>query len=229
MQDPFKPSHWAKLLDSPYPVHAFDAKTIATRPTRKDVSQFVNLWMTEGIPYAFRYEPMRYELIREWIGNYLDVQPKNISLVGSARIGFSLSPDKFGREYEPAVSDIDLFVVSQNVFYSLRADFDQWLDDWWNGYLDEKKWGARFWDENVKVVTNTLKRGFIDTNKIPPLPQCKMSLKCAMLIRNLRQSLKLDDRIPNKCSIRVYKNWDSALKQNIFNLETNLHKIGFLN
>lgn len=59
-------------------------------------------------------------MIRE-ISNGLEVPKEDICVVGSGRIGFSLSPDNFGTPYSQ-YSDLDIVVVSSVLF-------DQsWLD-----------------------------------------------------------------------------------------------------
>ena len=41
------------------------------------------LWMTEGIPFAFEERPAVYESIRIWLGRELGVHAKQIGLTGS--------------------------------------------------------------------------------------------------------------------------------------------------
>ena len=48
------------------------------------------LWLSEGIPFAFRQNPALYELIRAWIASRLGIDPKDVTLIGSARLGQSL-------------------------------------------------------------------------------------------------------------------------------------------
>ena len=94
------------------------------QPSQKsDMFRFAQLWLTEGIPFSFRDYPMVFEYGRERLGKRLGVESKNISLTGSARLGFSMNPKKFGEPYVDGNSDLDLFVVSQTWFDNLVRDF----------------------------------------------------------------------------------------------------------
>lgn len=85
-------------------------------PEDGDLEKFVRLWLTEGVPFAFKDRPIVYEALREWVAALLDIFPKDVSMVGSARIGFSLAPQKQLREFTVGSSDLDLFVVSAPLF-----------------------------------------------------------------------------------------------------------------
>jgi len=69
----------------------------------------------EGIPYIFKEDSEKYQVFREHISSRLDVPIKNIVIVGSARLGFSLNPNHFGTPFRPN-SDIDTVVVSAELF-----------------------------------------------------------------------------------------------------------------
>src|SRR5438309_496210 len=71
-------------------------------PTLQDeeLMSFLRLWVSEGIPFAFRERPLVYECVRSWIGYRLQVEPRNITIIGSGRLGFSLSSGgAFGKPY----------------------------------------------------------------------------------------------------------------------------------
>lgn len=89
----------------------------------------MRLWLSEGIPFAFRDFPGLYEVVRGWLGSRLSVHPKTITLIGSARIGYSLAPHPaFGRTFS-AKSDLDFAVVSEPLFLNLSAAFAKWKYD----------------------------------------------------------------------------------------------------
>ena len=54
------------------------------------------LWVSEGIPFAFRECPALYEVARAWLAEQLGLDSREISLRGSGRLGYSLSPKKMG-------------------------------------------------------------------------------------------------------------------------------------
>ena len=77
--------------------------------------------MFAGLPYFFLGQPELHDEMIEQITDGLGVPAVDVCVVGSARIGFSLAPQKFGTPFNEH-SDIDVLVVSADLF-------DQsWLD-----------------------------------------------------------------------------------------------------
>ena len=75
-----------------------------------DVDRFAiaRQWLSEGIPFAFQRCPAVYESMRSWLSGKLDVEAKEISLTGSARLGSSLKNENFGKPFGPE-SDLESF------------------------------------------------------------------------------------------------------------------------
>ena len=73
------------------------------------VAYFINLWLSEGIPKIAINSPEEYQLIRESIAAYLGIHSKSITLIGSARFGYSLNPNKKFHEFvaDKKISDLD--------------------------------------------------------------------------------------------------------------------------
>lgn len=93
------------------------------------------LWLSEGIPYAFRECPALYEEVRSWLAAQLEVHPKAVGMVGSGRIGYSMKPREWGCRYDPSSSDLDLLVVSASLFDRLKQDFQRWRRDYDHGLV----------------------------------------------------------------------------------------------
>lgn len=81
----------------------------------------VDNFLFTGAPFAFETDPHSYGLLLDHISSGLEVAVTNLTLVGSGRIGFSLSPDRFGIPFS-GQSDLDIVVVSPNLFDAA------WLD-----------------------------------------------------------------------------------------------------
>jgi hypothetical protein len=109
---PFLGSDKYRTLVDTYP----DPTTLASaivKGTYLERVAVLRLWFTEGIPFAFKSRPMIYEAMREWTALRLQVDPKFVTLIGSARVGYSTSPTpKYGRVSGEA-SDLDLSAVGQ--------------------------------------------------------------------------------------------------------------------
>ena len=87
---------------------------LATRPT-SDIVQEV---LFDAFPYCFKEKPSSYGIFRKEICDIFQIHPQNFSIVGSAKVGFSLSPEKFGREFNES-SDIDVVLVSEELFQEI--------------------------------------------------------------------------------------------------------------
>ena len=108
----------------------------------------VRLWLSEGIPHAFRECPAVYESVRSWLSTRLDVHAKEIGIVGSARLGASLGPKKLGKTFS-ADSDLDLVIVSKGLFEKLREEFCQWSLAFESGAVAARNpTEEKYWQEN---------------------------------------------------------------------------------
>ena len=68
-----------------------------------------------GVPFFSSKSPEVHRQMTREIADGLMVQESDICVVGSGRIGFSLSPLKFGRPFSDN-SDLDIVVVSASIF-----------------------------------------------------------------------------------------------------------------
>ena len=71
--------------------------------------------LTTALPFSFSTQPAIYCRLIGHLAQGLQVPETDICIVGSARIGFSLSPYKYGTPFN-RYSDIDIVVVSQDIF-----------------------------------------------------------------------------------------------------------------
>ncbi len=94
-----------------YPTPSEFRDLLRTEPLELLVKHYV----FEGIPYVFRRSPDRKEKLAQHLSDQLQTKPENVRIVGSAKIGFSLSPDSFSREFSER-SDIDVLIVDADLF-----------------------------------------------------------------------------------------------------------------
>ncbi len=73
------------------------------------------VFLLEGVPYVFKGNPMKYVVFREQIADQFDVGSQDVCIVGSAKLGYSPSPHKFGDPFEES-SDVDVVIVSDSLF-----------------------------------------------------------------------------------------------------------------
>ena len=101
------------------------------------VDQFKGLLVTEslerivadhifrGIPFVFRDHPESLNVLQQHLGIALELAPANTLVVGSAKIGFSLNPDRFPRRFT-AYSDIYVLVVDSRLFDTIWTTVLKW-------------------------------------------------------------------------------------------------------
>lgn len=185
------------------------------------------LWLSEGIPYAFRDCPAVYESVRSWLSTWLNVNAKEISVTGSARLGASLAPSKLGESFGDT-SDLDIFIVSSSLFEALRDEYRKWSFDFESGQLiashDRE---AQFWRDNNARGPKLIHRGFIDQKMIPNLPAYSVTKNISQGMWLLVEKLKITPNAPTpkQASVRCYSSWDSLVRQISLNLASNVQSI----
>jgi hypothetical protein len=213
-----------KALDS-LTDHYPSADTLLTAAADRDVNvrqAMSRLWLSEGIPFAFKARPGTYEAVRIWLARRLGVQAKEVTIIGSGRQGFSLSPDPNIRRPFGAHSDLDFTVISPELFQRVRDALELWMSNYASGLAQPRNNKEReFWDANQHSCTSGLKRGFIDPYKIPLFDPYPEAQKVAQAMFLLHEKLKITPGAPivRKPSLRIYRNWDSFVRQMAINLE----------
>jgi hypothetical protein len=97
---------------SPFPTSQDFQHLLLTAPS---IDAVMYKYVLEGVPFAFRDSEAGYERLRQHISSILEVPPRDLAIVGSGRIGFSLDPEEFGRVFSDS-SDLDVVVVSDSLF-----------------------------------------------------------------------------------------------------------------
>jgi len=180
------------------------------------------LWLSEGIPFAFKTKPGIYEALRIWLARHLNVQAKQITVVGSGRLGYSLSPDQnAGRPFGPH-SDLDMTIISSSLFQRLREAFCRWEQDYTHGVVHPRREHEKaLWDDNRRYCRRGLEHGFIDPHKIPTWSRYPEAQAVIDAPWRVSKKLKVTSDAPSvrKVSMRVYRDWDAFVRQMAINLE----------
>lgn len=211
------------LLRDTYSLDLSLVEKINTTLSSKEQKEFISLYITEGIPFAFKLNPLIFEDIRNWLGKHLNVEAKCITITGSSRVGFSLNPQKWGKPYQCS-ADLDFIIVSKKIFEDYKHEFKEFASDI-QIRIKTKKRVSDFDIKNIETITNTLMNSkFIDQSKMPINIKYKNIYKAYDLLAHLLKRMKLTANCPNphNASIRVYEDWQSCIEQ----LNKNL-KYGF--
>jgi len=210
--------HLQDLVHHPDP-DIFKKAVLAS--SMRDRESLVRLWLTEGIPYAFKNSAGTYDEMREWLAVRLKVQIKDVTLVGSGRIGFSMKPLVFGREFSES-SDLDLTIVNLALFESCRTDAERFANDFSNKLIfpnNEKQ--EIYWKDTVARLPNIAKFGFVDTNQFPGSENYRAILNVNDTMSRLQKRLEKTKGVPapKKITARIYRDWNDLIRRVSFNLE----------
>ena len=189
------------------------AKHLLKQGSCRDIEAFIRLWLTEGVPGAFHKFPILYEEMRIWIADQLNICPKEVGLIGSARSGYAMGErKKFGRPFGPK-SDLDLCIVSETYFCKIQKEFNLFKQEYKSGEVVPRPEEKKYWDENLKFGQKNFSRGFFDGNKIPTRSQYITAINIDLAMEKLKQKISETEEIGNvkKCSVRIYKDWKSLV------------------
>ena len=212
---------WNDHVTECYPkASIFDHKPIEP----PELSRFVQIIMTEGVPYACSKFPLAFEFAREKAAARLGLQSKQISVTGSARIGYSLKPETFGRPFDENTSDIDLFAVDQDLFERVVLDFRKFVVSWEDGSIAPEEGERKFWLSSKERDPINIREGFLDIHHIPLKrgfeTADKVSYAALVFDKNLES--QVGRRIGSKIRIRIYRDWLSAINRIKYNIKSAL-------
>jgi hypothetical protein len=94
-----------------------------------DESSFISHYLFEHVPFIFSNNKTKWIEWNNSLSNKIDVDPHNITIIGSAAIGYSLNPHKGFKNFDNK-SDIDCAIVSEYHFdlawHHLRQARTRW-------------------------------------------------------------------------------------------------------
>lgn len=225
--NPFTATDAACTLKTIYPESSTLRKALPEM-SKNELLAFLRLWVSEGIPFAFQHTPIQYEKVRAWLGDRLEVEPRDITVIGSARLGYSLSPHpRFGRAFHAEQSDLDISIIAESCFRQLGECFEKWKYDYQKGLVVPRHATERYyWDDNLQSVPSQLKRGFVDYNKIPFRPQYAYPQFVAQSLYQLKVKISSTNRALSfrKITSRFYNTWQSFFGQQLLNLRRTIRR-----
>lgn len=143
-----------------------------------------------------------YDDFKIYMSNKLDIHFNNIAIVGSAKLGFSLSPNKKFNTFNQN-SDIDLVLVSNLLF---RQSWDAFID-----------LSTRFHIPNYKQITSNVFRRFISLKN--PDIRNEFFKKWSKKINPCKKDLQTIFEIPHDINYRIYESWKDVERYHIAGLE----------
>lgn len=98
-------------------------KAILKDDTNSDLD-IVQGYITHGSQFVFMGDEKKYFLLKKLIAGHFGLNPKSVIMIGSAKLGFSISPLKLWEPFNDE-SDIDMVIISEGIFHKFwRELFD---------------------------------------------------------------------------------------------------------
>jgi hypothetical protein len=173
----------------------------------RDHIEIIEEYLLAGVPFAFADAEVSYNLLLDTLSAKLAVERGSITMVGSGRIGFSLSPDHFGTPFSER-SDLDMAVVDAELFD--RA----WLDmlRLGNKYFSLET-RVRDWVKTHKA--NNVYWGFIQPEKLPGVVQVS-----ATWFASFRSLATVREFSSREITGRLYRTCDHVRVQQLHTLRS---------
>lgn len=145
-----------------------------------------------------------YDNMKRYIATKLNIHFNDISIFGSAKIGFSLNPDKNFRNFHKG-SDIDIVLVSSELFYRF-----------WDAYLEMHS-GMRY-IKKYPTVTSSLFRQFICLDGFDDYsePFIEWNKKTAGFQKDLQLLYHFNN---HKVNYRIFDSWNAVQRYYVRNIE----------
>lgn len=169
-----------------------------------------NVWYFEEYLKCPNYSEI-YDLFKSYVSNKFNLHFNNVGIVGSAKLGFSIAPNKNLSPYKEndlekeKASDIDLVLVSK-----------QYFEKFWLGYLD-KHYNSQNYIENFPYVRKCLFRKFISFDGFSITD--KIYEDWLQQTANYQKDLQEMFHIRHKVNYRIFESWEAADNYYINNLK----------
>ena len=166
---------------------------LKTELTNNSITDVINKHILGGNPICFSGNLELIMELKKALSDHFNIHMKNIEIVGSAKLGVSLSIERFGQSYNEK-SDIDMVLVSSELFDLAWHDLLKF--DFSYHKLNPKD------RESLKECYDTIHRGFISPDKLPP--SSSFTKNWWTVFSSLSNREKYEYR---KVRGRLFKNW----------------------
>ncbi|WP_306148914.1 MULTISPECIES: hypothetical protein [unclassified Roseibium] len=168
-----------------------------------------SMWLFEseiGAPFNGNYQSFR-----EIISSELGIHSENVSLVGSSKYGYSLSPkpEKYFRPFNED-SDLDVVIVDDELFVTTWEAF---REAYYNGYTWIK---GRHQSDVFRRFVVLLAEERYNTSYLRNI---------ARMLDQMAVQVGLRTGISRSLKYRIYADWDAALSYHAFGIETLQRKL----
>jgi hypothetical protein len=172
-----------------------------------------------GEPFVFRTRPAAFGEMFEHLQREIRSTTLDVTVIGSAKTGFSLAPDTFGQPFS-ATSDIDVIVVDAGLFDLVWHDILAWHYemDGEGMNAEERKWiGLRmkslYWGW-IEPADLTYTRGMRRIHRFAQAREVS-----ARWFEAFRALSRFPDFARRDVNGRLYRTWQHALLYHVDSLQ----------
>jgi len=151
---------------------------------------------------------------KDIVSSNIGVSFNNVMMVGSSKVGYSLSPKKNFKAFELNVdskskSDIDVAIISQDLFKSF-----------WDLY--RKSYNVKF-QRVYSFISREIYRGYINERNLKEIDACRKEWQslCNSANKMLRTKLYLKHDI----TYRIYRSWEDFEEYNLDSIKRVKEKV----
>ncbi|MBZ2405151.1 hypothetical protein [Liquorilactobacillus hordei] len=132
------------------------------------------------------------DIFRSIISKKLDIDFGNSQIVGSAKIGFSLNPNKHLKQFDDD-SDIDIAIISERIF-----------NDLWKKLLEES---ASNYFINYARYSSCIFKGYLNDKTLSTDDFTDINIQNSF--SEISKALRYELSIQHEINYRIYKDWRS--------------------
>ena len=155
---------------------------------RLSISELVRRHITFGDCYILSEDS--YYALKAEVADHFSLHPSEVIVVGSAKQGFSIAPNKRYQHFGDT-SDIDVTIVSQTLFDRI------WDEVWWFNHQ------GGYWPK-LPDFREYLFRGWMRPDKLPPSDRFEIANEWWEFFRELTRSERYG---PYKIRGALYRSW----------------------
>ena len=193
----------------------FNVKTIRKDFEMLDGNQFYRKYIADNTNWYFSKYPSRkhytpeksLDVLRTIVSETTGVSYRSVHMVGSAKLGCSLSPKKLFRRFRESgnkTSDIDIVIVSLRLF-----------SQFWHRLHDEQP--SRNTGIYRRFIIPSIFSGYIDGWMIRELDRIEGEWR--QVFSTTQKSLQNELRIIHPINFRVYRTWEDFERYHLRGIE----------
>ena len=150
------------------------------------------IWLFKSIHKEKWFE--KYDEFKKFISSNLGVHYNDIGVAGSAKLGFSLNPEKNLKDFD-ASSDVDIIIVSRRLY-----------EDFWREYLKDS-YNPTAQIKNINKISFGIFRKYIFLDGFRHNAYYEQWTKKTLGFEN---KIQLFFDIENEIHYRIFESWDAV-------------------